>query len=119
VHGEREAAAAAAAAAALYGEEITTLDEKTLLDVCADAPTTTLVRTVLDGDGLGLVEALVACGLSASKGQARTTIAQGGAYVNNRRVADATARLGPDDLLFGRYVVLRRGRRDYHLLRFE
>jgi tyrosyl-tRNA synthetase len=118
VHGETEAARAAAASRALYSEEIATLDESTLLEVCADAPTTTLARSDLD-EGLGLVDALVITGLVLSKGRARTTITQGGAYVNNRRVDDAEARLGPDDLLFGRYLVLRRGQRDYHLLRFE
>jgi tyrosyl-tRNA synthetase len=118
VHGEAEATRAAAAAQALYSEEIATLDEATLLEVCADAPTSSVARAELDG-GMGLVDALVVAGLAPSKGRARTTITQGGAYVNNRRVADADARLGPDDLLFGRYLVLRRGQRDYHLLRFD
>jgi tyrosyl-tRNA synthetase len=89
-----------------------------LLEVCADAPVTTLGRAELES-GLGLVDGLVAADLVPSKGRARTTITQGGAYVNNRRVTDADARLGPDDLLFGRYLILRRGQRDYHLLRFE
>ena len=118
VHGETETARAAAAANALYSEEISDLDEKTLLEVCADAPTSTLGRSDLAA-GLGLVDILVNTGLVPSKGRARTTITQGGAYVNNRRVTDADARLGPDDLLFGHYLVLRRGQRDYHLLRFE
>jgi len=118
VHGEAEAVRAAAAAQALFSEEIATLDEATLLEVCADAPTSVLPRSAIDG-GLTLVDALVDSGLASSKGQARTTISQGGANVNNRRVNDTEARLGPDDLLFGRYLVLRRGRRDYHLLRFE
>jgi len=118
VHGESEAARAAAAARALYSEEIATLDEATLLDVCADAPTTTISRAELDG-GMTLVDAFVTSGLAPSKGRARTTVTQGGAYVNNRRVDDSDARLGPDDLLFGRYLILRRGQRDYHLLRVE
>ena len=118
VHGEAETARAAAAARALYSEEIATLDEATLLEVCADAPTSVLPRATLD-EGLSLVDALVRTGLVPSKGRARTTITQGGAYVNNRRVTDAERLLGPDDLLFGRYLVLRRGQRDYHLLRFE
>ena len=79
---------------------------------------TTLRRGDLE-TGLGLVDTLVTTGLVPSKGRARTTITQGGTYVNNRRITDADARLGPDDLLFGRYLVLRRGQRDYHLLRFE
>jgi len=118
VHGETETARAAAAAKALYSEEIASLDEDALLEVCADAPVSTMPRAELDG-GLGLVDVLVATGLVPSKGRARTTVTQGGAYVNNRRVADSEARLGPDDLLFGRYLILRRGQRDYHLLRFE
>jgi tyrosyl-tRNA synthetase len=118
VHGEAETARAAAAARALYSEEIAALDEDTLLEVCADAPVSTMPKADLDG-GLGLVDVLVATGLVPSKGRARTTVSQGGAYVNNRRVGDSEARLGPDDLLFGRYLILRRGQRDYHLLRFE
>jgi tyrosyl-tRNA synthetase len=117
VHGESETLRAEAATAALYSEEITGLDEDTLLEVCADAPTTVLARARLED--LTLVDALVLTALAKSKGQARTTITQGGVYVNNRRVDDGDARLRPDDLLFGRYLVLRRGRRDYHLLRFE
>ncbi|MGH9016719.1 MAG: tyrosine--tRNA ligase [Acidimicrobiales bacterium] len=118
VHGQAEAVRAEAAARALYSEEITTLDEQTLLDVCADAPTSTVTRGALD-PGLGLVDALVTAGLVPSKGRARTTITQGGVYVNNRRVDDPAAHLRPEDLLFGRYLILRRGQRDYHLLRFE
>ena len=43
----------------------------------------------------------------------------GGIYVNNRRVEDLDRSLGTDDLLQGRFIVLRKGRRDYHLLRVE
>jgi tyrosyl-tRNA synthetase len=118
VHGESEAVRAAAAARALYSEEIASLDEATLLDVCADAPTTTISLAELDA-GLTLVDALVTTGLAPSKARARTTVTQGGAYVNNQRVDDSDARLAPDHLLFGRYLILRRGQRDYHLLRFE
>jgi tyrosyl-tRNA synthetase len=118
VHGETETTRAEMAARALYSEEIARLDEPTLLEVCADAPTSTVARTEIE-TGLGLVDALVLAGLAPSKGRARTTVTQGGAYVNNRRVQEADARLGSGDLLFGRYLVLRRGQRDYHLLRFE
>ncbi|HEY7946508.1 MAG TPA: tyrosine--tRNA ligase [Acidimicrobiales bacterium] len=117
VHGETETRRAEAAADALFSEEITGLDEAALLDVCADAPTTVLSRAGLED--MSLVDALVDTGLVKSKGQARTTISQGGAYINNRRVDVSDRTLHPDDLLFGRYLVLRRGRRDYHLLRFE
>jgi len=119
VHGPHEADRAEQASAALYSEEISSLDEQTLLDVCEDAPSSTLSRTLLDGDGYPLVDALARSGLVASKGQARSAIGQGGAYMNNRRVAEADARIGRGDLLFDKYLLLRRGRRDYHLVRFE
>lgn len=118
VHGEAETDRAEKAGAALFSEEIADLDERTLLEVFAEVPTTTLARSTLDA-GLNVVNTFVDVGLCASRGQARTAVAQGGAYVNNKRVESPDAVLSRDDLLHGRYVVLRKGRRDYHLLRFD
>jgi tyrosyl-tRNA synthetase len=95
------------------------LDESMLLEVFADAPSSRLSRSCLDSGGFPLVDALVRCGLASSKSAARTAISQGGVYVNNARRADPEACLGRGDLLVDRYVVLRKGRRDYHLLQFE
>ena len=114
VHGEEEAGKAEHAAEVLFTEQIGLLDEQTLLDVFADAPSTTRPR----GE-VALVDVLVESGLVRSKSEARKAIEQGGAYVNNRRVADIDHRIGADDLLHDRYAVLRRGKRDHHLLRFE
>ncbi|MGD1012403.1 MAG: tyrosine--tRNA ligase [Acidimicrobiales bacterium] len=119
VHGEGETRRAVSASEALFSEDISSLDEALLLEVFADAPSSGLSRTALDGDGLAAVDALVLTGLVASKTAARTALSQGGIYVNNRRRGEPEARLTRDDLLQDRYVVLRRGRRDYHLLRFE
>jgi tyrosyl-tRNA synthetase len=119
VHGELETERAAVAARALFSEDLAGLDEKMLLEVFADAPSSSSPRTALDSGGLPLVEVLVASGLVSSKTAARAALAQGGVYVNNRRRNDPEDRLSRDDLLADRYVVLRRGRRDYHLLRFE
>jgi tyrosyl-tRNA synthetase len=57
--------------------------------------------------------------LAPSRGRARTTIEQGGAYVNNARVDDAARTLVVDDLVAGRYLILRSGKKNYHLVRFE
>jgi tyrosyl-tRNA synthetase len=118
VHGTEEAAKAERASGALFSEEIADLDEATLLSVFADAPSSERPRSDLDPPGLSLVEALRDSGLASSLGAARTNVSQGGAYVNNRRVAGTEARLSRQDLLHDRYVVLRRGKRDHHLLRF-
>ncbi|HUR19133.1 MAG TPA: tyrosine--tRNA ligase [Acidimicrobiales bacterium] len=119
VHGDAEADRAAHAGTVLFSEDIATLDEATLLEVVAEAPATTVPRSSLDGPGLTLVEALQATEMTPSKSAARRAIDQGGAYVNNRRVADPDQVLTARDLLHDRYVILRKGRRDHHLLRFE
>jgi tyrosyl-tRNA synthetase len=118
VHGEDETGRAEQAAAALFGEEVSELDERSLLDVFADAPSTAVSKERLDAAGLTLVDLLVETELVRSKGQARTTVEQGGAYVNNRREGDVGRVIGATDLVAGRYLVLRRGKKDYHLVTF-
>jgi tyrosyl-tRNA synthetase len=118
VHGEGDAAAAERAAAALFGEEVAALDERTLLAVFANAPSTDLARSELEGVGLRVVDALVRSGLETSKGAARRKIEEGGVYLNNRKVDGIEATLASADLLHDRYIVLRRGKKDHHLLRF-
>jgi tyrosyl-tRNA synthetase len=118
VHGAPEAARAEAAAVALYSGTVASLDEHLLLEVCRETPTSTRSRVELDGGGLSLVDALGGAELAASKNQARTLVTQGGVYVNDTRITEADARLGRSDLLFGRYLVLRKGR-DYHLVCFD
>jgi tyrosyl-tRNA synthetase len=61
----------------------------------------------------------VEAGLAKSKGEARRTISQGGAYVNNRRDDRAEARLGLNDLASQSVIVLRCGKKNYALLRFQ
>jgi tyrosyl-tRNA synthetase len=116
VHGEAEVTKCEEASAALFGAAIAGLSEEMLLAVTQDAPTTDLARSELL-DGLTLVDALVRTGLAASKGRARRTIEDGGAYVNNVRQHDEGRTLGADDLLHDRYVVLRKGKRDVHIVR--
>ena len=115
VHDADEAERAEHAAEVLFSEDIARLDEATLLEVLADVPSS----TVADLRDLPLVEALVRAGLSPSKSAARKAIEQGGAYLNNRRVTDVDGHVTTEDLLHGRYVVLRRGKKDRALLRSD
>jgi tyrosyl-tRNA synthetase len=117
-HGREEAEAARRAAEALYRGELAALDERTLLDVFSEAPSTAVARSELQGDGLPVVDLLVRTALAPSRSAARATVEGGGAYVNDRRVPDLEHRVTESDLLAGSYVVLRKGRRTYHLLRF-
>ncbi len=78
-----------------------------------------LPRDRLAGEGLAIVDALVESGLAKTKSDARRTVEQGGAYVNNRRVAGLDVKLGPADLASETVMVLRSGKKKYALLRFR
>jgi tyrosyl-tRNA synthetase len=118
VHGAEGLDAARQATAIFFGAEIGGLDDAALAEIFADVPSHEFPRATLERDGLPLVEALEATGLAASRGAARRTIDQGGAYVNNRRVADVAHRLTPQDLAGASTLVLRSGKKSYALARF-
>jgi len=106
VHGAEATAAVQAASAALFGKaELTSLDARTLADAVAELPSAPVEV------GTAVAEAFAAAGLSPSRGAARRTVTEGGAYVNNAKVTDPDAVLGEADLLHGRYAVLRRGKK--------
>ena len=109
VHGADAAAAAGTASQALFGQgELSSLDSGTLEAAFADLPR----ASVAAADGMPpVLDLLVASGLSESRGQARRTLNEGGAYVNNQRVTDAAAVPERADLLAGRWLLLRRGKR--------
>lgn len=118
VHGPEGLAAAERATAVLFGAAIERLTDSQLLAIFADVPSTQLPRAALAGPGLALIEAFCAAGLARTKSDARRIITQGGAYVNNRRVDDIEARLGPGDLAGETTMVLRSGKKRYAVLRF-
>ncbi len=107
VHGEQSTRAVESASAALFGKgELTALDEGTLRDATRELETARVAP-----NDLAVVDLFVATGLAASRAAARRTVDEGGAYVNNVKVTDPAATLSTDDLLHGRYAVLRRGRK--------
>jgi tyrosyl-tRNA synthetase len=117
VHGEVELNRAEAATQALFGAGIRDLDEATLLDVLSGAPGTKKPTDALAA-GLSLVDLLVDTQLCPSKGQAKKDLAAGGVYVNNERASDAAALVKASDLIAGRHLVLRKGKKNYHLVSF-
>lgn len=109
VHGEAAAQAVEHASRALFGQgELDRLDETTL----AAALRETMVAQVEPSGPEGIVDLLVATGLSASRGAARRTIAEGGVSVNNIRIDSDEWTPQPTDFLHGRWLVLRRGKRN-------
>lgn len=118
VHGNAGLAAAKQATEIFFGAEISSLTDRELGQIFADVPSKELPVSSLQGAGLPVIDALVEAGLAASKGEARRTVTQGGAYVNNRRVEGVEAALTPASLASETVVVLRSGKKKYALLRF-
>ena len=116
VHGDAEVARCEEASTALFGEEIAGLSEDMLLAVTEDAPTTTVPRNELL-NGLTLIEILDRTGLMRSKKEARQKVEQGGVSVNNVRQTDGGRTFAASDLLHDRYLLLRKGRKEVHIVR--
>ena len=118
VHGEEGLAVAQRATEIFFGAEISELSDEQLTQIFADVPSKELTKDTLDGDGLNIIDALVESGLAKSKGDARRTITQGGAYVNNRRIGEIETQLTAEHLASPTVMVLRSGKKRYALLRF-
>ena len=118
IHGEDGLGVARRATETFFGAEISELSDAQLGQIFADVPSRDLPRARLDGTGMTIVEAMCEAGLAKSKGEARRTVVQGGAYVNNRRVEGLDTTLGPGDLASESVMVLRSGKKKYALLRF-
>jgi tyrosyl-tRNA synthetase len=118
VHGPEGLRTAERATEIFFGAEISDLNDAQLAGIFADVPSCQLPRDRLSGEGLPIIDALVESGLAKSKGDARRTITQGGAYVNNRRIDGIEMRLTPAQLASESTMILRSGKKNYALLRF-
>jgi tyrosyl-tRNA synthetase len=120
VHGAAALARAQRATEILFSPEADfhQLSALELDEAFQGAPTTRLEPAVLGTPAAGLVAVLADTNLYPSRGQARKDLPNGSVSVNNLTVRDATAVLGQSDLLPGGFVILRRGKKHYHVLRF-
>jgi tyrosyl-tRNA synthetase len=115
VHGAHATDQVVAASGALFGRgELRDLDESTLDAAMAAVPT----GEARLADSSTIVDLLVTAGLAESRGAARRVVKEGGAYVNNHKVADEEWQPGAGDLLHGRWLVVRRGKRSAAGVRF-
>ncbi|MFC1492006.1 tyrosine--tRNA ligase [Nitrospinota bacterium] len=115
VHGAEAAESNIRAARILFGGPLDGVAERDLLTAASEMP-----RTKRSGaPPLPLIDVLVESGLCKSKSMARKDLMGGGIYVNNNRVGEESAEISSDDLLFGRYVLLRKGKKNYHLIEFD
>ena len=113
IHGADATAEAVRASEILFGGELDGVSESTFNEIVGEVPTQELEKAKLDGDGAPLLEVLVQAGLCPSKGQARKDLEGGGVYVNNQRETDPQRALTSSHLLFGKHLLLRKGKKNY------
>ena len=117
VHGAAETANVEAAASALFGQgELTDLAEETLAGALSELPRTTIKRGATIPTWVDLI---TATGLVESKSAARRIVKEGGAYLNNRKIAGEDFAPSETDLIHGRFLVLRKGKRDLAAVELE
>jgi tyrosyl-tRNA synthetase len=113
IHGPSATTEAIRASEILFGGELKGIAESTFNEIVGEVPTKEIAKAKLDGAGLPLVELLVHAGLCPSKGQARKDIEGGGVNVNNVRESNFQRAVTVNDLLFGKHLLLRKGKKNY------
>jgi tyrosyl-tRNA synthetase len=119
VHGQTALQKAEQASQVLFGGEVSGLTAAEVADIFADVPSGQIQGSLLQGDGLAIVDLLMECQAVPSKGEARRAIEGGGIYLNNRRVGDAALKVLWTDVIDGQFLVLRRGRKNYWLVQIQ
>lgn len=117
VHGETELGNAEKASRVLFGGEIEGLGAAEVQDIFQDVPSSEVAKSQFEGDGLPIVELLALTPLFQSKGEARRMLQQGGIYLNNRPIADVQKSVILTDSIEGQFLLLRKGRKNYHLVK--
>lgn len=115
VHGDDEADKAVRASKMLFGEKIEGLSDREIQQIFADVPSTMISRGVLEA-GLPLFDLFRDAGLAKSNGEARRLQEQGGVYINNVRIDDPAHIVTPADLASESALILRAGKKKYHVV---
>ncbi|NQZ69146.1 MAG: tyrosine--tRNA ligase [Lentisphaeria bacterium] len=118
VHGEEGLKIAELASNILFGGDIEGLSDAELSDIFADVPSSEMAMADLE-QGMSVIDVFSACGLAKSKGDARRLIQGGGARVNNQKIAGIEAEITKDMLASESCIVLRSGKKNYHLIKFK
>jgi tyrosyl-tRNA synthetase len=116
VHGEDALQNALAASQAMFGGDLTGLDEATLLDVFSEVPSQEIDGAKVS-EGIPLLDLLCDMEVFASKGEARRMIKSGGLYLNSERIEDADATFSKASLLTDSIAVIRKGKKNYYIIK--
>ncbi|MBI3416124.1 MAG: tyrosine--tRNA ligase [Verrucomicrobia bacterium] len=116
IHGEAATLEAIRASEILFGGGLEGISETTFSEIVGEVPSKEIARTQLGETGMPLLEVLVQSGLCSSKGQARKDAEAGGIYLNNLREVNFQRIVRASDFLFGKHLLLRKGKRNYALV---
>ena len=100
----------------MFGGGLEGITEEVFNDVVGEVPTRDLDKAKLAGAGTPIIDLVLHAGLGSSKGSARKDLEAGGIYLNSVRVTDHARLVTTGDLLFGKYLLLRKGKRTYAVL---
>jgi tyrosyl-tRNA synthetase len=118
IHGVEKANIAVKTSEILFGKEISDVSDEMLEEIFKDVPSTEISKDALE-TGLLLIDAMVQCGISKGRSAAKRLIDGGGVYINNMKVIDSEYKITKESLASSHISVLRTGKRNYHLMRFE
>ena len=117
VHGNDGLASAQRATDVLFGGEIAGLGADAIADVFADVPSSEITLAGLEGEGTGVLDLFADAGVCKSRGEARRSVEGGGLSINNVRVEEVEAVVTISDTIEGRFLILRKGKKNYHMVR--
>ena len=117
MHGETALENARQASQALFGGDIIGLSAEDIHDIFSEVPSFDMPADHFGGEGINVVDVLTGTGFLKSKGEARRGIQEGGIYVNNRRVTDASMNVTISDFIEGKFLILRRGKKNYFMVK--
>ncbi len=117
VHGDSALEQAVKASRIFFGGEMADVSETELLDIFSDVPSTELPKDQFGGEGMAFLDLMVQSKAAKSKGEARRLVEGGGIYLNNRKVTDVALKVRADEAIHGKFLVLRRGGKNYFLVR--
>ena len=116
VHGEKATTEAIHASEILFGGGLDGITEATFCEIAREVPTCEFATDRFSGEGIWVPEILHEAGLAQSRGQARKDVEGGGVYVNTKRIDNEQQKINSEDLIFDKYILLRRGKRNYALV---
>ncbi len=116
IHGVAATEEAQQASKILFGGGLEGITENTFKEIVGEVPTVEIEKAKLEGEGVPILELFVTAGLCPSNGQARKDLQGGGINLNNQRQSDPQLAVKADALLFGKHLLLRKGKRNYTVI---